>query len=588
MSETRKLAAILAADVVGYSRLAGLDEDRTLARLRALRSDLVDPTIAVHIGRVVKRTGDGALVEFRSVVDAVRCAIEVQNAMLERNAGVPPDRRIAFRIGIHVGDVVEESDGDLMGDGVNIAARLQGIAQPNGICLSGAAYEQVRDKLKVNFEDIGDQELKNIARPVRAYRVTLNSGAEKEPTVPDLSGGKLALPDKPSIAVLPFQNMSGDPEQEYFGDGVAEDIITALSKLRGFFVIARNSTFAYKGKAPDIRQVARELGVRYILEGSVRKAGERVRVTGQLVDAASGNHIWAERYDRPASDIFAVQDEITHSVVAAIEPQIYAAERLRLQSRTPESLDAWGCVVRAMPYIWLWAIQDEDTGINLLTRAIELDPHYARAHSLLAWTFATRVVSGNLEFEPGISHALTLAQRAIDLDPDDAWAHFAAGYVFAMSRRFGPAVEELNEALQRNPNFVFVHIISGAAYGYAGLAEDGLRQLEIARRLSPLDQTQAANLSVEGLCHLVAGRHAEAVRAERRAVLMRPNFGTAWRTLTAAAGLAGDLEIARQGLVECKRLQRNLSIDWVEKYHPLIRAEDRARYIEGLRRAGLE
>ncbi|RVC76853.1 adenylate/guanylate cyclase domain-containing protein, partial [Mesorhizobium sp. M2A.F.Ca.ET.046.02.1.1] len=297
MSETRKLAAILAADVVGYSRLAGLDEDRTLARLRALRSDLVDPTIAVHIGRVVKRTGDGALVEFRSVVDAVRCAIEVQNAMLERNAGVPPDRRIAFRIGIHVGDVVEESDGDLMGDGVNIAARLQGIAQPNGICLSGAAYEQVRDKLKVNFEDIGDQELKNIARPVRAYRVTLNSGAEKEPTVPDLSGGKLALPDKPSIAVLPFQNMSGDPEQEYFGDGVAEDIITALSKLRGFFVIARNSTFAYKGKAPDIRQVARELGVRYILEGSVRKAGERVRVTGQLVDAASGNHIWAERYD---------------------------------------------------------------------------------------------------------------------------------------------------------------------------------------------------------------------------------------------------------------------------------------------------
>ncbi|CDX20486.1 putative adenylate cyclase 3 [Mesorhizobium sp. ORS 3324] len=588
MSETRKLAAILAADVVGYSRLAGSDEDRTLARLRALRSDLIDPTIAVHTGRVVKRTGDGTLVEFRSVVDAVRCAIEVQNAMRERNAGVPPDRRIEFRIGIHVGDVVEESDGDLMGDGVNIAARLQGIAEPNGICLSGAAYEQVRDKLKVDFEDIGDKELKNIVRPVRTYRAALNRDTEREPTVPDLSGGKLAVPDKPSIAVLPFQNMSGDPEQEYFGDGIAEDIITALSKLRGFFVIARNSTFAYKGKAPDIRQVARELGVRYILEGSVRKADERVRVTGQLVDAASGNHIWAERYDRPASDIFAVQDEITHSVVAAIEPQIYAAERLRLQSKAPESLDAWGCVVRAMPYIWTWVIQDEDTGISLLKRAIELDPHYARARSLLAWAFATRVVSGNLEFAPSISSALDLAQRAIDLDPDDAWAHFAAGYVFTMSRRLGPAVEELNEALQRNPNFVFVHIILGVAYGYAGLADDGLRQLEIARRLSPLDQTQAANLSVEGLCHLVAGRYAEAVRAERRAVLMRPNFGTAWRTLTAAAGLAGDLEIARQGLVECKRLQPNLSIDWVEKYHPLIRAEDRARYVEGLRRAGLE
>ncbi|AZO02882.1 tetratricopeptide repeat protein [Mesorhizobium sp. M2A.F.Ca.ET.037.01.1.1] len=588
MSETRKLAAILAADVVGYSRLAGVDEDRTLARLRALRSDLVDPTIAVHIGRVVKRTGDGALVEFRSVVDAVRCAIEVQNAMLERNAGVPPDRRIEFRIGIHIGDIVEESDGDLMGDGVNIAARLESIAEPSEIYLSGAAYEQVRDKLKEEFEDLGDKELKNIARPVRVYRVAFDRHIASVSTVPDLSGGRLAPPDKPSIAVLPFQNMSGDPEQEYFGDGIAEDIITALSKLRGFFVIARNSSFAYKGKAPDIRQVTRELGVRYVLEGSVRKAGERLRVTGQLIDAASGNHIWAERYDRPASDIFAVQDEITHSVVAAIEPQIYAAERLRLQSKAPESLDAWGCVVRAMPYIWTWVIQDEDTGINLLKRAIELDPHYARARSLLAWAFATRVISGNLEFEQGISSALALAQGAIDLDPDDAWAHFAAGYISAFSRRFGPAVEELNEALQRNPNFAFVHIILGVAYGYAGLAEDGLRQLEIARRLSPLDQTQAANLSVEGLCHLVAGRYAEAVRAERRAVLMRPNFGTAWRTLTAAAGLAGDLEIARQGLVECKRLQPNLSIDWVEKYHPLIRSQDRARYIEGLRRAGLE
>ena len=311
MSETRKLAAILAADVVGYSRLAGSDEDRTLAQLRALRSDLIDPTISVHSGRVVKRTGDGTLVEFRSVVDAVRCAIEVQNGMVERNAGVPPDRRIEFRIGIHIGDIVEESDGDLMGDSVNIAARLEGIAEPNGIYLSGAAYEQVRDKLKEEFEDLGDKELKNIARPVRAYRVALSRHTAREPIVSALSGGKLALPDKPSIAVLAFQNMSGDPEQEYFGDGIAEDIITALSKLRGLFVIARNSTFAYKGKAPDIRQVARELGVRYILEGSVRKAGERLRVSGQLIDAASGNHIWAERYDRPTTDIFALQDEIT-------------------------------------------------------------------------------------------------------------------------------------------------------------------------------------------------------------------------------------------------------------------------------------
>ena len=588
MSETRKLAAILSADVVGYSRLAGFDEDRTLARLRALRSDLLDPTIAVHAGRVVKRTGDGALVEFRSVVDAVRCAIEIQNAMLERSAGLPPDRRIEFRVGIHVGDIVEESDGDLMGDGVNIAARMESIAEPNGICLSGAAYEQVRDKLKDEFEDLGEKELKNIARPVRAFRVVLDRNNARETIVPDSWGGKLALPGKPSIAVLPFLNMSGDPEQEYFGDGIAEDIITALSKLRGLFVIARNSTFVYKDKAPDVRQVARELGVHYVLEGSVRKAGERLRVTGQLVDAASGNHIWAERYDRPTSDIFAVQDEITLSVVAAIEPQLYAADNLRLQSKPPESLDAWGCVIRAMPYVWTWVPQKDDTGINLLRRAIELDPGYARAHCLLAYILASRVLLGTMDYERGISDGLAFAQRAIDLDPEDPWGHLAAGTVFAFSRRTGPAVEEFNEALQRNPSFALARIMLACAYGWAGLADEGYRQLEIATRLSPRDYLQAANFSIEGLCHLVAHRYDEAVVAERRAVQLRPGYGSAWRTLTAAAGLAGELELARQGLVECKRLQPTLSIEWVEKYYPMVRIEDRSRYIDGLCRAGLE
>jgi len=310
-------------------------------------------------------------------------------------------------------------------------------------------------------------------------------------------------------------------------------------------------------------------------------------VTGQLIDATSGNHIWAERYDRPVADIFAVQDEITANVVAAIEPQLYAAENLRLQSKPPESLDAWGCVVRAMPFIWTWVSQNDDTGLNLLNRAIELDPAYPRARSLLAWTFATRVLLGNMDFERGISEALMLAQRAIDLDPEDPWAHLAAGYVFTFSRRFGPAVEELNEALQRNPSFAFVRIIMAVAHGYAGLAEEGYRQLEIATRLSPRDHTQAASLSVEGLCHLVAYRYEDAVTAERRAVQLRPDFGPAWRTLTAAAGLAGDIELARKGLAECKRLQPNVSTAWIEKYHPLIRAEDRARYIDGLRRAGM-
>ena len=315
MTETRKLAAILAADVVGFSRLACVDEDRTLARLRALRSDLIDPTIAVHNGRVVKRTGDGALVEFRSVVDAVRCAIEVQNAMVERNAGVPEDRRIDFRIGIHLGDVVEESDGDLMGDGVNIAARLEGVARPGAICLSEDAYRQVRSRLNLAVSDLGPTQLKNIAEPIRAYALEVGAPAEAKPATPvgpaaaEKTPAPLPLPEKPSIAVLPFQNMSGDAEQEYFVDGMVEDIITGLSRIKWLFVIARNSSFVYKGKAVDIRQVGRELGVRYVLEGGVRKAGNRLRITAQLIEAETGAHLWADRFDGALDDVFDLQDQ---------------------------------------------------------------------------------------------------------------------------------------------------------------------------------------------------------------------------------------------------------------------------------------
>ena len=576
----RKLSAILAADVAGYSRLMEVDDEGTLSRLASVRRDIIDPGVTRHRGRIFKTTGDGFLVEFSSAVDAVRCAALVQAEMAGRNAGEAENRQILFRIGINVGDIVEQ-DGDIFGDGVNIAARLEGMAEPGGICVSARVQEDVASKIELVFDDMGEQSLKNIARPVRAFRLQLERPARVDGEM------RLASLGKPSIAVLPFQNLSGQPDQDFFGDGIAEDIITALSKLRGFFVIARNSTFAYKNKTPDVRQVARELGVRYVLEGSVRKSGEQLRVTGQLIDATSGNHIWAERYDRPASEIFAVQDEITASVVAAIEPQLYAAEELRLQSKPPESLDAWGCVVRAMPHIWTWAIQDENTGINLLQRAIELDPAYARPRSLLAWALATRVVLGNLDFERGISESLALAQRAIELDSDDPWSHCAAGYTYTFSRRFGPAVEEFTEALQRNPNFAFARILLGVSYGYAGLAEEGIRQLEIANRLSPRDYTQAASLSIEGLCHFIAGRYDDAVTCERRAVQLRPNFGTAWRTLTAAAGLAGELDLARNALLECKRLQPNVSISWVEQYHPIVRSEDRARYIEGLRRAGL-
>jgi adenylate cyclase len=349
MAETRKLAAILAADVAGYSRLAGADEDRTLARLRALRSDLVDPTIAVHKGRVVKRTGDGIIIEFRSVVDAVRCAIEVQNGMVERNAGLPPERRIEFRVGVHLGDVVEESDGDLMGDGVNIAARLEGIADPGGICLSEDAYRQVRSRLDLAISDLGETTLKNITEPVRVYALQVGVGASAQSTLVAPAGlsTQRSPPEKPSVAVLPFQNMSGDAEQDYFADGMVEDIITGLARIKWLFVIARNSSFAYKGKSVDVKQAGRELGVRYVLEGSVRRMANRVRVTGQLVEAETGRHIWADRYDRTLDDVFALQDELTMSVVAAIEPSLRQAEIERVKRKRPENLDAYDLVLRA-------------------------------------------------------------------------------------------------------------------------------------------------------------------------------------------------------------------------------------------------
>ena len=575
----RKLAAILAADCVGYSRLMATDDEGTLLRLNQGRHEIIDPAITHHRGRLVKTTGDGFLAEFTSVVEAVRCAVEIQSRIAERNAGEPSETSLEFRIGINVGDIVEQ-DGDIFGDGVNVASRLESIAEPGGICVSERVRDDVGSRLGLSFEDLGEQALKNIPRPVRAYRVRA--------TAPSLAAEQPSLPERPSIAVLPFQNMSGDPEQDYFGDGIAEDLITALSRLRGFFVIARNSTFAYKGKAPDIRKVARELGVRYVLEGSVRRAGDRLRVTAQLIDATTGAHVWAERYDRGIADIFAVQDEITQNVVGSIETQVYAAENVRSQSRPTESLDAWGCVIRAMPYMWKWAAGDNEMAMGLLKRALEADPDYARATSLLAWSYAARAQLGWSEPSETLEQALKLARRAIELDLDDPWAHIAAGYVHMVSRRFALAVEELSEAIDRNPSFAFAHVVLGSTYGYGGKPEDGLRHVATSTRLSPRDQNLAANASVAGLCHFIAGRYADAVAHERRAVQLRPNFGTAWRTLTASAGQAGELEIAREALAKCKELQPSLSLEWLESYHPIVGQEDRARYIEGIRKAGLQ
>jgi len=377
----RRLAAIMAGDIVGYSRLMGIDEEGTLRQLKAHRKELIDPKITEHRGRIVKTTGDGMLVEFVSVVDAVRYAVDVQRGMAERNANVASNRRIEFRIGINVGDIISDEN-DIYGDGVNVAARLEALAEPGGILVSRNVHDQVCDKLSFGFEDLGEQTVKNITRPIGVHRVSL---AETQTSAAAASKFETAGSNRPSIAVLPFANMSGDQEQEYFADGISEDLITGLSKLRWFFVIARNSSFTYKGAAVDVKRVARELGVRYVLEGSVRKGGNRVRITAQLIDAATNNHIWADRYDGDLTDIFELQDEITKKVVAAIEPKLLEAEGIRSQNRSPEDIGAWDMVMQANSLFWRLTKDEGEAAIAMLRRAVERYPNYAPAHSMLAF-----------------------------------------------------------------------------------------------------------------------------------------------------------------------------------------------------------
>jgi TolB-like protein/Flp pilus assembly protein TadD len=392
----------------------------------------------------------------------------------------------------------------------------------------------------------------------------------------------------PSIAVLAFTNLSGDVEQEFFADGLAEDIITRLSRVRGLFVTARNSSFTYKGKPVSVKQVGSDLGVRYVLEGSVRSSGQRTRIAAQLIDAFTERQVWAERYDVEIADFLALQDQIAESVTAAIEPRLYAAEHSRLSHRATENLDAWGLVMRAMPYVWTWGSADDIYIAQIrLRQALQVAPDYSRANSLLAWTQAARVQLGWSESREELESALTLARKAIASDPEDAWAHLAAGYAHMVGRETDIAIEELGEAIALNSSLALAHVILGSTYGYGGMPVDGLHELAVAARLSPRDYTQAGNLATVGLCHLIAGRFREAVDAELRAVQLRPHFGTAWRTLTAAAGLAGDSDTGRRALAETTRLHPAISIDWVERFHPIVRPADRALYVEGLRASGL-
>jgi len=521
MNGSRKLAAILAADVVGFSRLTGADEDRTLARLRALRSDLIDPTIAVHNGRVVKRTGDGAIVEFRSVVDAVRCATEIQNSMIERNAGLPPERRIEFRIGIHLGDVVEESDGDLMGDGVNIASRLEGIAKPGGICLSEDAFRQVKARLDLAVSDLGATQLKNISDPIRVYALEVGLAAQAEPTKNDSAelekpSARLALPDKPAIAVLPFVNMSGDSEQEFFADGITEDILTELSRFRELFVISRNSAFVYKGKPINAQKVAKELGVQYVVEGSVRKAGNRVRITVQLIDAETDRHLWAERYDRELADIFAIQDELTSSIVSILPGRVAAAAQDRVQRKPPENLAAYECVLTGKRLHHRSARPDNEEALRILERAIALDPGYAHAHAWKACVLGQSFVYGwCADVEATVRTVIEEATLALSLDENDSDVHrILAAVNLSLHRDHDKALYHQERALALNPNDDLIVVQQGEVLTWIGQAEQGIEWIKKAMRLNPYHPERFWNHL--GRAYFVARRYGEAVKAFQR------------------------------------------------------------------------
>jgi adenylate cyclase len=586
----RRLAAIFAGDIAGYSRLMGADEEATLRQLKAHRKELVDPKITEHRGRIVKTTGDGMLVEFVSVVDAVRCAVDIQRGMAERNAEVPADKRIEFRIGINVGDIIIDGD-DIFGDGVNVAARLEALADPGGIMVSGVVHDQVRDKLSFGFEDLGEQAVKNIARPIGVHRVQIAEAVT--PTAAKTTAAHVrpeaAGADRPSIAVLPFANMSGDAEQEYFADGISEDIITGLSKLRWFFVIARNSSFTYKGKAVDVKRAARELGVRYVLEGSVRKGGNRVRITAQLIDASTGNHIWADRYDGDLTDIFALQDEITKKVVAAIEPKLLEAEGLRSQTRMAEDLGAWEMVTHANFLFWRLTKPERDAAVAMLESAIERYPDYAPAHSMLAFMM---LISGYVGWsamggESQVKHATALATRAAELDDSDPWAHLALGYAAFARRQTNMAAAEFQRALDLNPNFAAAHGYLGWALSFDGRLDQAIAHLEVAIRMSPHDPQNAIFNTGLAIAHYLAGRYSKAVEYSRSTLQQRSAFTAGYRIHVASLAQNGQIDEAREALARLKQVHPDLSIAWIENNVPYT-PEPMAKFIEGLRKAGLQ
>ncbi|MGF6227649.1 adenylate cyclase [Inquilinus ginsengisoli] len=591
MSETRKIAAILVADVVGYSRLTGADEDRILARLRTLRSDLIDPTIAVHNGRVVKRTGDGSLVDFRSVVDAVRCAIEVQTAMVERNAGVPLELRIEFRVGIHLGDVVEEGDGDLMGDGVNIAARLEGIAKPGGICLSEDAYRQVRARLDLAVTDLGETQLRNIAQPIRVYSLQVGVASQAKPAIPAQTrapegpSARPSVPDKPSIAVLAFNNLSGDAEQEYFSDGISEDIITDLSRLSELHVIARNSSFVYKKAAVSIPDVAKALGVRYVLEGSVRKAGNRVRVTAQLIDASHGGHVWASRFDRDLTDIFAVQDELTQEIVTALKLKLTSGPD-RLAGTRAVNVEAYEFFLRGREQAWAHTRAGNIAARGMAEAAIAIDPDYAAALALTAFTHVLDYINGwSSDQEHSLRIGRELAQQAVGMAEDEANGHFALGLACLWSRELDRAWAETQRALELSPNSVQLLMSMAHIQIFSGDPAGALETLDASMRLDPHYPDLLLQFVADA--HFSLGGYEQAIVAIEQRLARNQRSDTAFALLASCYGHLGQPEESRRAWQRALQINPGFSVERRRRVLPFRNPEDFERRVEGLRKAGL-
>jgi TolB-like protein/class 3 adenylate cyclase len=625
MSETRKLAAILIADVVGYSRLAGVDEDRILARLRTLRSDLFDPTIAVHHGRVVKRTGDGAIVEFRSVVDAVNCAIEVQRTMVERNAGVPPEKRIEFRIGIHIGDVVEESDGDLMGDGVNIAARLQVVAKPGGICISDDAYRQVKSRLDLRVSDLGLVPLKNIAEAMRAYSLEVGAPPEVKSARPSnqskasaskhrfasvplaaaitalallaaasvwfLLAGRSVTPSAPahlSIVVLPFANLSGDPTQDYFADGITENLTTDLSRLSGSFVIARNTAFTFKGKNLDAKEIGKELGVRYVLEGSVQRDQNQVRVNAQLIDAESSGHLWAERFDKPLSDLFSLQDDIVASLASQLGAELITNEARRAErTPNPDSMDLY-----FQGMFWFNKGRnpaDVERARGFFERALALDPGNLDAALGKANADFPAAIGYSVDDRFERLHSIEAQLNRVSQSPNNAGAGFLMGRILVQTNRQAQAIEEVNRALTLNPNLAAAHAIIGLAKLYDGHPEETESHVREALHASPRDTDAYLWVAWIALAKMHLGAYEDALNLYRRSMDLNPNYPTARLYLAATLVELGRLDEARAEVKAALALNPNLTLrryrDGSQSDSPVF-LKTRERIIEDMRKAG--